>query len=50
MNARENFTLLASGERPAWIPFTMDIGGSEGFTAAIQQRFERETGATDPAE
>ena len=50
MNARENFTLLASGARPAWIPFTMDIGGSEGFTAAIQQRFERETGATDPAE
>jgi uroporphyrinogen decarboxylase len=50
MNALENFRLLASGERPAWIPFTMDIGGSEGFTAAVQKRFERETGATDPAE
>jgi uroporphyrinogen decarboxylase len=50
MNALENFRLLAAGGRPAWIPFTMDIGGSEGFTAAVQKRFERETGATDPAE
>jgi uroporphyrinogen decarboxylase len=50
MSALENFRLLASGERPAWIPFTLDVGGSEGFTTAIQQRFQRETGATDPAE
>ncbi len=50
MNALENFRLLAAGERPAWIPFTLDIGGSEGFTAAVQKHFERETGATDPAE
>jgi uroporphyrinogen decarboxylase len=50
MTALENFRLLAAGKRPAWIPFTMDIGGSEGFTTAIQKRFEKETGATDPAE
>lgn len=50
MTALENFRLLASGKPPAWIPFTMDIGGSEGFTTAIQKRFEQETGATDPAE
>ena len=50
MTPRENFSLLISGKSPAWIPFTMDIGGSEGFTTAIQRRFESETGAVDPAE
>jgi uroporphyrinogen decarboxylase len=50
MTPRENLVLLVSGQSPAWIPFTMDIGGTEGFTAAIQRRFEQETGARDPAE
>ena len=50
MTPLENFTLLVHGKRPAWIPFTMDIGGTEGFTTAIQRRFEKETGAADPAE
>jgi len=50
MTPRENLSLLVSGGNPKWIPFTMDIGGSEGFTSAIQRRFEAETGAVDPAE
>jgi uroporphyrinogen decarboxylase len=50
MTPLENFRMLVSGRRPAWIPFTMDIGGTEGFTTTIQRRFERETGAADPAE
>ncbi|HTO24122.1 MAG TPA: uroporphyrinogen decarboxylase family protein [Spirochaetia bacterium] len=50
MTPRENLSLLVSGGNPRWIPFTMDIGGSEGFTSAIQRRFETETGAMDPAE
>jgi uroporphyrinogen decarboxylase len=50
MTPRENLSLLVSGGVPRWIPFTMDIGGSEGFTSAIQRRFEAETGASDPAE
>ena len=50
MTPRENLSLLVSGASPQWIPFTLDIGGSEGFTTAIQRRFEQETGAKDPAE
>jgi uroporphyrinogen decarboxylase len=50
MTPRENFSLLVSGGVPEWIPFTMDIGGVEGFTSAIQRRFVAETGAADPAE
>ncbi|HVP17644.1 MAG TPA: uroporphyrinogen decarboxylase family protein [Spirochaetia bacterium] len=50
MKPRENFLRLVSGKTPAWVPFTMDIGGSEGFTTAVQKRFEEETGAEDPAE
>jgi uroporphyrinogen decarboxylase len=50
MTPMENFTLLMTGESPAWIPFTLDIGAITGFTAAVQRRFETETGALDPAE
>ncbi len=50
MTPRENLSLLVSGGNPRWIPFTMDIGGAEGFTSVIQRRFESETGAADPAE
>jgi uroporphyrinogen decarboxylase len=50
MTPRENLSLLVSGGTPKWIPFTMDIGGSEGFTSAIQRRFQSETGGSDPAE
>ncbi len=50
MTPRENLSLLVSGGTPEWVPFTMDIGASEGFTSAIQRRFEAETGAADPAE
>jgi len=50
MTPRENFQALVSGKPHDWIPFTMDVGGSEGFTTAIQERFQAETGRTDPAE
>lgn len=50
MTPRENLRALVSGKSPEWVPFTMDVGGSEGFTAAIQKRFEAETGTADPAE
>lgn len=50
MTPRENLFALVSGNTPEWVPFTMDIGGSDGFTTAIQKRFEQETGASDPAE
>ncbi len=50
MTPRENLSLLVQGRSPEWIPFTMDVGGAEGFTTSIQRRFEAETGGTDPAE
>jgi uroporphyrinogen decarboxylase len=50
LTPRENFLTLLSGKTPDWVPFTMDVGGSEGFTTAVQRRFETETGAVDPAE
>lgn len=50
MNHRDNLQLLLQGGSPQWIPFTLDVGGTPGFTDPIQRRFERETGAQDPAE
>jgi uroporphyrinogen decarboxylase len=50
MTPRENLSLLLSGGSPAWIPFTMDVGASEGFTSAVMDRFRAETGAESPAE
>jgi uroporphyrinogen decarboxylase len=50
MTPRENLSLLVAGKSPQWIPFTMDIGASEGFTTAVRRRFSEETGAADPAE
>jgi uroporphyrinogen decarboxylase len=50
MTPRENLSLLVSGKSPQWVPFTLDVGGSEGLTTAVQRRFEQETGAKDPAE
>jgi uroporphyrinogen decarboxylase len=50
MTPRENLALLLSGGSPAWIPFTMDVGASDGFTAAVMERFTAETGSDNPAE
>ncbi|MGA2765480.1 MAG: uroporphyrinogen decarboxylase family protein [Spirochaetia bacterium] len=47
---RENFLALVRGERPQWVPFTLDVGASEGFTSSIQRQFEAATGSRDPAE
>jgi uroporphyrinogen decarboxylase len=49
LTPRDNLRLLATGERPAWIPFTVDVGSFPGFTDPILRRFREETGATDPA-
>jgi len=50
MTPRENLRLLLDGEPPSWVPFTLDVGSIPGFTRPVQERFERETGARDPAE
>lgn len=50
MTSRENLEILLAGGSPSRIPFTLDVGGIPGFTDPIQRRFEKETGARDPAE
>jgi len=50
MTKRENLDLLLAGGCPERVPFTLDVGGVPGFTDPIQRRFEKETGAKDPAE
>jgi uroporphyrinogen decarboxylase len=50
MTPRENFQALVRGKTPEWVPFTLDIGASDGFTASIQKQFEAATGATNPAD
>ncbi len=46
----ENLRRLLRGERPAWIPFSLDVGAIPGLTEPILRRFAAETGAADPAE
>jgi len=46
----ENFRRLLSSSSPQWIPFTLDIGAIEGFTAPLLARFQAETAAVEPAE
>ncbi|MGQ9574174.1 MAG: uroporphyrinogen decarboxylase family protein [Thermoguttaceae bacterium] len=52
MNLRpiDNLRMLLEGGRPAWIPFTLDVGAIPGFTAPIQRTFQELTGQEDPAE
>jgi uroporphyrinogen decarboxylase len=50
MTALENFTLLISGKPAKWIPYTLNIGSEDGFTPALQKRFQEETGRADASE
>jgi uroporphyrinogen decarboxylase len=49
MNALENFRLLADGQSPAWIPFTLDVGALPGLSGPVQRKFEEVTGSADAA-
>ena len=46
----DNFQMLISGNKPDWIPFTLDVGGLCGFTKPIMRKFREETSADNPAE
>jgi uroporphyrinogen decarboxylase len=46
----ENLKLAAGGDRPRWMPFTLDIGAIPGLTEPVLREFEEKTGSEDPAE
>jgi len=46
----ENFGRVTSHERADWIPFTLDVGATPGFTAPVLNRFREETEAEHPEE
>ncbi len=50
MRAIDNLRLLLGRERPAWIPFSLDIGAAPGFSGPFQEQFGRITGSDDPRE
>ena len=36
MTPRENFRILVNGGTPRWVPFTLDVGASAGFTWPVK--------------
>jgi uroporphyrinogen decarboxylase len=46
----ENFHRLFAGGPPERLPFTFDVGAIQGFTEPLLERFQAETGSTNPAE
>jgi len=46
----ENLRILLEGGSPQWIPFSLDVGATPGFTEPIHRTFVEATGASDPAE
>lgn len=46
----ENFKQVVRHERADWIPFTLDVGSSPGFTTPVMQRFRERTGHQHPEE
>jgi len=46
----ENLQRLLAGQRPDWIPFTLDIGAIQGLTEPVLERFRSEHGLAEPAE
>lgn len=50
LSAFENLRILLEGGSPQWIPFSLDVGATPGFTDPIQRTFIEATGASDPAE
>jgi len=49
MRPIDNLRRLLDGGRPAWIPFTLDVGAMTGFSQPIERRFRAETGSQDHA-
>jgi len=47
---RENLLRLLGGDSPAWVPYSIDVGASPGFTDPILRQFTEQTGSDDPAE
>jgi len=41
---------LLSGGRPAWIPFSLDVGAIAGLSGPIARQFHDKTGSTDYAD
>lgn len=50
VSSRENLAALLDHGSPAWMPFTLDVGATAGFTAPVLREFVERTGQADPAE
>jgi len=50
MRPIDNLRLLLEGESPAWIPFTLDVGATPGFSASLLREFRQRTGTADVAQ
>lgn len=50
LSPSENLRILLEGGSPQWIPFSLDVGATPGFTEPIHRKFFEATGANDPAE
>jgi uroporphyrinogen decarboxylase len=46
----DNLRCLLGGGKPAWIPFSVDVGAMPGFSGPVQRELVRRTGAHDAAE
>jgi len=46
----DNLRALLSGARPAWIPFSLDVGAIPGLSAPIARQFREKTGGASHAE
>ena len=46
----DNLRVLLAGDRPAWIPFSLDVGTTDGMSVPIARQFREKTGAACPAE
>ena len=46
----ENFRRLIRTGQAEWIPFTLDVGATPGFTGPAMARFRQQTGSQQPEE
>ena len=46
----DNLQRLLSGDRPGWIPFSLDVGAIPGLSEPIAREFRERTGATSHAD
>ena len=47
---RENILRLLTGGRPAWVPFSLDVGSQPGFSSPFARLFNHKIGGGDPGE